>query len=133
MATSGRSAKADLTDRQRQLSRTIDLATDTLLRYAAPEVPSMTQYTPEGMLEELGRINEGRKAFEATEKILKERMKSLLGEQKKLRSDNFHLEIQDKPRVALDQTSAKAKLEELGCLAEHMSTSIVPTMYIKPN
>ena len=85
------------------------------------------------MLEELGRINEGRKAFETVEKILKERMKTLLDGKTALRSDNFNLELKGVERTALNQGKAKAYFEEQGTLADYMSTTVVPTMYVKPN
>lgn len=129
----GHSARSDLTDRQRQLARTIDLATDTLLKYAAPEVPPLANYTPEGMLEELGRVNEGRKAMEKTEAILKERFKTLLEGRSELRSDNYNAKLENRPRTALDQQKAKDFFEAAGTLPEFMSTTEVPTLTVKPN
>jgi hypothetical protein len=128
-----RGGKQDLTNAQRKLARHIDLATDTALKYAAPEVPAMANLTPQGILEDLGNVNIAKKAFDALEKTLKERLKSQLEGQTELRSDNFNMKLENRPRTALDQTKAKGKLEELGILDDYMSTTAVPTMTIKEN
>jgi hypothetical protein len=130
---SGHGGKIDLTNAQRKLQRHIDLATDTALKYAAPEVPAMSNLTPQGLLEDLGNVNVVRKAFETLEKTLKERLKSQLEGKNELRSDNFNMKLEDRPRTALDQTKAKGKLEELGILDDFMATTSVPTMTIKEN
>lgn len=123
----------ELNDSQRRLKKVIDLATDTCINYAAKEVPPMGNLTKEGLVEDLGRLNEARKAMEKTEKILKERLKSQLGsDEKEVTSDNYKMTYEDRPRLALDQTAAKGKLEELGILGDYMKESSVPTMTIKP-
>jgi hypothetical protein len=123
-----------MSDAQRKAARNIDLATDTVLAYAAPTVPPLGNLTPEGLVEDLGRLNNARKLFEKTEKILKERLKSQLPPGcKELRSDNFTMKYEDRPRTALSQTKAKAYLEEQGILPDFMETTAVPTMTISEN
>ena len=55
-----------LNDSQRRVKRVIDLAMDTCVAYAAKEVPPLGNLTKEGLVEELGRMNEARKAIERT-------------------------------------------------------------------
>jgi hypothetical protein len=123
---------AEMNDTQRRVKRVIDLATDTVIAYAAKEVPSLGNLTKEGMVEELGRMNEARKAIEKTEKILKERLKSMLDGAKEVKSDNYQMKYEDRPRTALDQGKAKEYFESQGTLADYMETTSVPTMTIKP-
>jgi hypothetical protein len=121
------------TDAQRQVIRTIDAATSTVVAYTAPTVPALENLTVEGMVEELGYLNEARKKFEGVEKIVKERLKSRLGGLKEVRSDNFTMTFEDRPRVALNQSKAKAYFEEQGTLQDFMDESSVPTMTFKRN
>jgi hypothetical protein len=121
------------TDAQRQVIRTIDAATSTVVAYTAPTVPALENLTVEGMVEELGYLNEARKRFEGVEKIVKERLKSRLGGLKEVRSDNFTMTYEDRPRVALNQGKAKAYFEEQGTLHDYMDESSVPTMTFKRN
>lgn len=107
-------ATSNLTEAQRRLQRSLDAAASTCLAYAAPEVPALGNLTKTGLLEDFGRLNEARKTIEKTEKIVKERLKSQLDGEKELRGDNFQLKIEMRPRVALNQERAKAKLLELG-------------------
>lgn len=126
-------SKASMTDAQRQVMRTIDAATSTVMAYTAPEVPALGNLTVEGMVEELGYLNEARKRLEGVEKIVKERLKSRLGDLKEVRSDNFTMKYEERPRVALNQGKAKAFFEEQGCLQEYMDETFVPTMTFKRN
>jgi hypothetical protein len=121
------------TDAQRQVIRTIDAATSTVVAYTAPTVPALENLTVEGMVEELGYLNEARKKFEGVEKIVKERLKSRLGGLKEVRSDNFTMTFEDRPRVALNQSKAKAYFEEQGTLQDFMDETSVPTMTFKRN
>jgi hypothetical protein len=122
-----------MNDSQRRVKRVIDLATDTVITYTAKTVPPLGNLTKEGMVEELGRLNEARKAMEKTEKIIKERLKAMLDpNETEVKSDNYQMKYEDRSRTALNQEAAKGKLEELGILAEYMSTTSVPTMTIKP-
>ena len=125
-------ATSALNDSQRRIKRVIDLATDTCVAYAAKEVPVLGNLTCEGMVEELGRLNEARKAMEKTEKIIKERLKSMLDGRTEVRSDNYEMKLENRSRTALNQERAKGKLEELGILADYMDSSEVPTMTVKP-
>jgi hypothetical protein len=123
----------EMNDTQKRIKKVIDLATDSCIAYGAKEVPPMGNLTKEGMVEELGRLNEARKAVEKTEKIVKERLKSMLDEgEEEVKSDNYRMTYENRQRVALDQESAKGKLEELGVLADYMKETLVPTMTIKP-
>ncbi|MEB3061034.1 hypothetical protein VJJ74_07745, partial [Parvimonas micra] len=99
------------------------------------EVPALENLTEMGLTEELGRLNEARKAIEKTEKIVKERLRAMLGNRKDMRSDNYTYKREMRPRSALDQTKAKEKLLELGgqeVLDECMSNTEVETVTIKP-
>jgi hypothetical protein len=121
-----------LNDTQKRLRKCIDLATDSVINYAAKEVPDLGNLTAEGMVEELGRLNEARKAVEKTEKIVKERLKSQLAGRTEISSDNYRMTLENRPRTALNQEKAKAYLEEQGILADFMETTAVPTTIIKP-
>ncbi|MEB3067289.1 hypothetical protein, partial [Parvimonas micra] len=59
-------ARDPLTDVQRRLSKVLDAASSTAIAYAAPEVPALENLTEMGLTEELGRLNEARKAIEKT-------------------------------------------------------------------
>lgn len=122
--------KPQLTDTQKALRKALDLAADSAVAYAAPEVPKLGNLTPEGLLEELGYMNEARKALEKTEKVLKERYKSLSKNAKTGRSDNFKQETADQERTALNQAAAKEYFEKEGILEDFMVTSSVSTMRI---
>lgn len=125
--------KANLTDTQRLLMGSMDAATELAIAYAAPEVPSLENKTPQGLLEDFGRLNEARKAIEKTEKIVRGRLESQLKGQVELRGDNFTYKKESVPRYALDQSLAKAKLEEHGCLEECMKSSDVERVTVKRN
>lgn len=125
----------NLTDVQRRLQRSLDAAAESCLAYAAPEVPALGNLTPQGLLEEFGRLNDARKSIEKTEKIVKERLKSQLDGKRELRGDNYSLLIEMRPRYALDQGLAKAKLVELGgedALNECMVSSETEFTIVKP-
>jgi len=124
-------ASKNLTNVQKKIQRAIDNATSTTLAYSAPEVPPLENLTVQGMVEELGYINEARKAIEKTEKTIKERLKSRLNGQTEVRSDNFQMKLENRGRTALDQTRAKEYLDSQGILPEYMVTTEVPTMTIK--
>ena len=126
-------SKTPLTDSQRRIRKALDIATDVAITYAGPEVPPPGNLTCQGLVEELGYINEGKKQLEKLEKILKERLKSRPDFSKEIKSDNFTMTLEDRTRCALNQTRAKEKLEELGVLPEFMDESIVPTMTFKRN
>lgn len=123
----------DLNDAQKRIRKSIDIATDTCIAYAAKEVPPLGNLTNEGIVEELGYLNEARKELEKAEKILKERLKSRISLGEEIKSDNFTMTYENRSRTALNQTAAKEKLEELGVLADYMTDSEVPTMTIKRN
>lgn len=104
-----------LTDAQRKVQKNMDIAADVCIAYAAPEVPSIGNLTPQGLCEELGRVNEAKKTVEKVEKILKERIKTKLEPgQKELRSDNFTMTISMQDRYALVQDAAKEQLKKMG-------------------
>jgi hypothetical protein len=126
-------ASSALTDTQKMLAKTLDIASQSVIAYSAPEVPPLGNATPEGLLEEFGRLNEARKALEKVEKILKVRLESQLAGRKELRGDNFNYKKAVQERTALDQTMAKAKLEELGILPGYMKTTEVETTTVKRN
>lgn len=122
---------SQLSDSQKILQKSLDIASQVALAYAAPEVPELGNITPQGMLEELGRVNEARKSLEKTEKILKERMAALLEGASECRSDNFEYQKKTQERTALNQTAAKEKLSEFGILEDYMQTTEVATVTIK--
>lgn len=127
-------SKANHTDMQRKVLRNMDAATDLAVAYAAPIVPSLENKTPEGLLEDFGRLNAARKQIEKVEKIVKERLGALMDGATDLRGDNFVYKKEGRPRTALDQTKAKEKLVELGgpdLLEECMSSSTVETVTVK--
>lgn len=129
-------ASNSLTDSQKILQKTLDHASDLCVKYAAPEVPALGNLTPEGLLEDFGRLNEARKALEKTEKIVRARFESQIDGKKEMRGDNFNYKKESSPRVALDQTAAKAKLVELGgeaALQECMSSTDVERVTVKRN
>lgn len=122
---------AEMNDSQRRVKRVIDLATDTVVNYHAREVPPLGNLTVEGMVEDLGYLNEARKGIEKVEKILKERIKSQLDGKREVKSDNFSYKLEARPRTALNQERAKAYFEEQGILADYMDTTSVDTTIIK--
>jgi len=116
MATKANSLKEnpDWSDAQKRLFKNMGDATLTAVSYAAKEIPPLGNKDAAALLEELGPVNEAKKAVEKVEKILKERTKALLGDKKELRSDNFEASITVAPRVALNQGAVKEVLEQLG-------------------
>ena len=75
------------------------------------------------MTEELGRLNEARKAIEKTEKIVRGRLDAMLQGKKECKGDNFVYSIRTQERTALNQGMAKEVLSEVGRLEECMATS----------
>lgn len=124
-------SKANMTDNQRQLAKTLDIAGEVTIAYAAPEVPTLENATPQKLVEELGRLNEARKALEKTEKTVRGRLDVMLDGKKECRADNFQYTIKSQERTALDQQKAKTTLKGLGKLAEHMKTTEVDTRTVK--
>lgn len=125
-----------LTDSQKILVKTLDHASDLCIKYAAPVVPKLENLTPEGLLEDFGRLNEARKVLEKTEKIVRARFQSQIAGKKELRGDNFHYQKEVTERTALNQGKAKEKLVELGgdeALQECMDTSEVERVTVKRN
>lgn len=104
---------ANWTRAQKDIFLKMQQATDQVVAYAAPEVPLLGNLTPEGLLENLGPVNDAKKAVEKVEKILKERLKSQLNGAKTLRADNYEMKIAYADRVAINQGMAK---ETLGLL-----------------
>lgn len=125
--------KQPLTNVQKNVQRALDAATSTTIAYAAPEVPPLNNLTLDGLTEELGYINLARKALEKTEKIIKERWKTLADGASEHRSPNFTVKIENRERTALNQGKAKAFFEAEGTLPEYMDTTSVPTMMVKEN
>ena len=128
MATTPR---RDMTDNQKQLAKSLDIAMESCIAYAAPEVPLLGNATKEGLTEELGRLNEARKAMEKTEKIVRGRLDALLDGERECRGDNFEYKIETTSRYALDQKKAKATLESQGVLDDHMVSSEVDRRTVK--
>lgn len=124
-------AKSPLTDAQKRLQKHLDIATQVAIDYAAPEVPSLGNQTPQGLVEEFGRVNASRKALEKVEGILKERIKATSNNQKEITSDNFVYQKKVQERTALNQQSAKAHFEKEGILDQFMSTTEVETTTVK--
>lgn len=106
-------SRPQLTDAQRRIQKHMDAAMDTVIKYTAPEVPKIENYTPQGLVEEAGRINKAKGAVEKVEKILKERLRSMREGKNEIRSDNFTLKITSQPRTALNQGAAKDFFERL--------------------
>ena len=119
---------AEKQTKQEEITEVMRRSADTLINYAAKEVPALGNLTPEGLLDELGWINELKKHVEKVEKILKERLKSQTAK-KQLAGDVFKMDITASERTALDQGAAKALLESLG-ETPPMKTSEVETMRI---
>lgn len=124
-------AKGNLSDSQVRLRKHLDIASEVAIAYAAPEVPSLGNATPQGLVEEFGRVNAARKALEKVEGILKERIKATSGGQKEIRADNFIYKKEMRPRSALNQTTAKVYFEEQGILDQFMSHTEVETTTVK--
>lgn len=125
--------RASLTDTQKALQKTLDHAAQCVIDYAAPEVPALGNLTPEGLLEDFGRLNEARKALEKTEKIVRARFESQIEGKKEMRGDNFSYKKEVTDRTALNQTKAKAYFEEQGTLADYMDTTEVERVTVKRN
>lgn len=123
--------KAQMTDNQRTLAKSLDAAVDSCIAYAAAEVPPLGNLTPQGLVEELGRLNEARKAMDKTEKTVRSRLDALLDGKTECRGDNFVYTIKEQDRTALDQTAAKAYLSEQGILEDYMKTTTVQTRTVK--
>ncbi len=128
-------ASRNLTDSQRILQKTLDHASELVIAYGAPTVPELGNLTPEGLLEDFGRLNEARKALEKVEKIVRARFESqLTAGTKTLRGDNYNYKKATQERTALDQTKAKALLEAAGHTPdEYMATTDVDTVTVKRN
>lgn len=124
-------SRPNLTDSQKRLQKHLDIAADLAIAYAAPEVPALGNATPQGLVEDLGRVNAARKALEKVEGILKERVSAVSDGAKKIDADNFVYTKVDRERTALDQTAAKVYLEEQGVLSQFMVTTQVPTVTVK--
>lgn len=122
---------ANLTDNQKSIAKTMDIANQLVIDYAAPEVPALDNATPQKLTEEFGRLNEARKALEKTEKIVRGRLDALLEGKKECRSDNFQYKIESTERTALNQGKAKEYLSEQGVLEDYMSTSEVERRTVK--
>ena len=126
---------SNFSEAQFKIQKTLDLAASTVIAYAAPEVPAVGNLTKFSLLEEFGRLNEARKALEKVEKIVKIRLQSQLDGAKVLRGDNFEYKCESSDRYALDQSTAKAKLLELGgqeALDACMVSSAVERVTVKP-
>ena len=126
-------ASRNLSDSQKILQKTLDHASELAISYAAPEVPALGNLTPEGLLEDFGRLNEARKSLEKTEKIVRARFESQIEGRKEMRGDNFNYKKESSPRYALNQTKVKEVLEELGRLEECMETTDVERVIVKRN
>lgn len=126
-------ASRNLTDSQKILQKTLDHASELAIAYAAPEVPALGNLTPEGLLEDFGRLNEARKSLEKTEKIVRARFESQIEGRKEMRGDNFTYKKETSPRYALNQTKAKEVLEEVGRLEECMESTDVERVTVKRN
>ena len=126
-------ASRNLTDSQKILQKTLDHAGELCIAYAAPTVPELNNLTPEGMLEDFGRLNEARKVLEKTEKIVRTRFESQIDGKKEMRGDNFSYKKETTPRYALNQTKAKEVLESIGRLEECMDSSEVERVTVKRN
>lgn len=127
-------ASSNLTDNQRQLAKTMDIAGSLAIAYAALEVPALGNLTKTGLLEDFGRLNEARKALEKVEKIVRGRLESQLDGAKELRGENYQYTKKSQERTALNQTAAKETLMRLGgqeLLDEHMATTEVETVTVK--
>ena len=125
--------KSEMTDNQRLINGTMDAASELVVAYAAPEVPSLENKTPQGLLEDFGRLNEARKAVEKTEKIVRSRLEALIEGKRELRGDNFTYKKEVTERYALNQTKAKETLQGLGLLEDHMDTTEVERVTVKRN
>lgn len=124
-------ASKNLTESQRRIQKHLDIASSCAIAYAAPEVPSLGNATPEGLVEEFGRVNAARKALEKVEGILKERIKAVSDNSRAIRSDNFQYKREMRSRTALDQTAAKAYFEKEGMLEDFMVSTDVDTTTVK--
>lgn len=123
----------ELTDNQKMIQKTMDVAAQLVVDYAAPEVPALENLTPDGLCEMFGRLNEARKAVEKVEKIVRGRFESQIEGKKEFRGENFNYKKEDRSRSALDQQKAKDYLQEQGILDDFMSHTEVPTVTIKRN
>lgn len=116
-------SKANLSDAQKLLSKSLDIASQLCIDYAAKEVPALGNLTPEGLNEEFGRLNEARKAMGKTEKIVRGRLEAMLQGKTELRSDNFIYKKATSEVTRLNQEKAKEVLAEVGRLDECMDTT----------
>jgi hypothetical protein len=133
---------SQLTDTQRMIAKTLDLAGQSVIAYSAPEVPELGNATPQALLEEWGRLNEARKAIEKVEKIVKNRFMAIKdgdyeddkeAEIEELRGDNFNWKRSSSPTTRLNQSKAKETLAEYGVLEDHLNTSEVTKDVVKRN
>lgn len=124
-------ARVPLSDAQKRLQKHLDIATQVAIDYAASEVPPLGNQTPQGLVEEFGRVNAARKALEKVEGILKERIKATSNNQKEIVADNFVYTKKTQERTALDQTAAKAYFEKEGLTDSYMKTTEVETTTVK--
>lgn len=106
-------SRTNLTDKQKAKSKTWEKATDTMLPWFAPEVPAIGNLTVQRLADEIGQVNELKKDVEKVEKILKERFKSLRGEETVVRGEAYELKVTTQERTAIDQGAAKSTLELL--------------------
>jgi hypothetical protein len=122
-----------LTDNQRSIQKTLDIASQVVIQYSGAEVPDLGNLTPEGLLEEFGRLNEARKLLEKIEKTVRVRFESQIDGKKEMRGDNYTYTKKSQERTALNQGAAKEYFEKAGILAEYMSTTEVDTVTVKRN
>lgn len=104
---------------------------DIAIAYFAKEIPSLGNMTAEGLVEHVGAMKELRKDIEKVEKILIERLKSLLNGRTELSSDNYDMTLRTQERNALNQTAAKEYFQEQGILDQFMSTTEVETLNVR--
>lgn len=88
------------------------------------KVPDLTgdNINIEFITDELGKVKAALSVLKKMEKFYVEAWKAR-NEKPTIESDIFIAELSQESRLALDQTKAKATLEKLGLLAEHMVES----------
>lgn len=126
-------ASRALTDNQRSIQKTLDIASQVVIQYSGTEVPELGNLTPEGLLEEFGRLNEARKLLEKIEKTVRVRFESQISGKKEMRGDNYNYKKASQTRTALNQGAAKEYFEREGILADYMSTTEVEAVTVKRN
>lgn len=119
-----------LTDNQVLMQRVMGRVSDIVVAWAAPKVPAIGQMTAQGQVDELGDVKAAMAQLKKIEEVMKDRLKILAEGKKQVVGDRYKSDLSMAPRVALDQTAAKAYFEAAGLLGEYVKETMVETLRV---